>query len=66
MCSFFVCFFLFGGFCCCFFFFSFFVYFRRLELFSVPKVAFLFQSPWPLRALLLLERSELVLCFPDS
>lgn len=48
------------------FFFSFFVYFRRLELFSVPKVAFLFQSPWPLRALLLLQRSELVLCFPDS
>lgn len=40
---------------------SFLVYFRKLELFSVTKVAFLFQSSWSLRAVLLLQRSELAL-----
>lgn len=41
------------------------VYFWKLELFSVTKVAFLFQSPRSRRALLLLQRSQLGLCSPD-
>lgn len=41
------------------------VYLRKLEVFAVTKVPFLFQSPRSRRVLLLLQRSELALCSPD-